>query len=182
MRTDTPGYIVGDVLCLVAAILIAIQVIRKPKKLRIFIGFFAVLTLPCSIVNTLTYQGIVADRWNTLSYLISTFLMLMMHLYLIMDIGYQLHGTKDIWSQGLVLTAIALLFGSDICIVVQVAFLGAHPSDPFPFRPAFITGVCLAIFSNCAAFFYAFSPLIRWRKRNRTQEAHSKTTAYGVGF
>lgn len=171
MRTATPAFIVTNALCFVATCLVTIQAIRNPKKLRTFLVIYALLSLPCAIVNTLAFEDIIDDRWNSLTYLISTALMMTIRIYLVMDIGLRLQ-TRPGWFHGLAYTGIAFLIGSCICIVVQLGILGAHPTDQYPYRPVFITGVCLAIVSSACAYLFAFLPLIR----------SIRASAYGVSF
>lgn len=169
MRSATPAFIVTNILCILATCLITVQAYRNPKKLRTFLVIYALLTLPCCIVNTLAFEDIVAERWNSLTYLISTALMMTMRIYLVMDIGLRLQ-TRPGWYHGLAYSGIAFLIGSCICIVVQLGILGAHTTDQYPFRPVFITGVCLAIVASACAYLFAFLPLIR----------SIRASAYGV--
>lgn len=179
MKTGTPAFIVGNAFCFISTVLIACQVYRSPKKLRIFIGIFSLLTLPCSIVDTLTFESIISDRWNSLTYLISTFLMMTMHFTMTLDMGFQLRAENASWKHWQVVIGIGGVTASNICILVQIGILGANPLDQFPYKPAFILGVCLACVGDSSVMYYAFAPLVR-RKKNRTQPIHSKTTAYGV--
>lgn len=179
MKTGTPAFIVGNAFYFISTVLIACQVYRSPKKLRIFIGIFSLLTLPCSIVDTLTFESIISDRWNSLTYLISTFLMMTMHFAMTLDMGFQLRAENASWKHWQVVIGIGGVAASNICILVQVGILGANPLDQFPYKPAFILGVCLACVGDSSVMYYAFAPLVR-RKKNRTQPIHSKTTAYGV--
>lgn len=169
MRTATPAFIAIDALCLVATCLVTIQAFRNPKKLRTSLVIYAILSLPCCIVNTLAFEDIIADRWNSLAYLISTAITMTIRIYLVMDIGLRLQ-TRPGWFHGLAYTGMAFLIGSCICIVVQLGILGAHPEDQYPYRPVFITGVCLAIVSSMCAYLFAFLPLIR----------SIRASAYGV--
>ncbi|CDS10002.1 hypothetical protein LRAMOSA02679 [Lichtheimia ramosa] len=171
MRTATPAFIAIDALCLVATCLVTIQAFRNPKKLRTSLVIYAILSLPCCIVNTLAFEDIIADRWNSLAYLISTAITMTIRIYLVMDIGLRLQ-TRPGWFHGLAYTGMAFLIGSCICIVVQLGILGAHPEDQYPYRPVFITGVCLAIVSSMCAYLFAFLPLIR----------SIRASAYGIWF
>lgn len=160
------------------SIFIAIKTFLQPRKVRYVMLTFSLITLTASIVNTLTYLTVITRHWNAFAYLVSTLFMLVVHFWLNLDVGMHLRVGGIDWKHPLVLAGAAGLGGSMACLATQVIILLIR-NDPFPVRAAFITGVCLAIFCDSAAYIYAFSCLIHLKKR-RIHEGQSKTTSLGV--
>ncbi|KAI7856721.1 hypothetical protein BDC45DRAFT_502144 [Circinella umbellata] len=175
-----PGFIISSALCFIATLIVIIQAISNPKKLRYLIVCYAIFTLPSAIVNNLTAEGILRQRWNTLCYLLSTSLMLSLNYYMTLDIGFKMQVRKT-WLRYLFYISVLLLITVIVLLIIQIALLLSHTEREYTIRWMFILGVCLAIGGQFSAFLYAFLPLIRWKK-HRTQEAHSRTTAYGIWF
>ncbi|KAI9271944.1 hypothetical protein BDA99DRAFT_308823 [Phascolomyces articulosus] len=80
---------------------------------------------------------------------------------------------RDRWNSLCYLISTSLMLTLNYYMTLDIGFKIEHTV-----RWMFILGVCLAIVGQFAAFLHAFLPLIRW-KRHRTQESHSRTTAYG---
>ncbi|KAI8381401.1 uncharacterized protein BYT42DRAFT_566389 [Radiomyces spectabilis] len=180
MQPATIIFLTCDIFCLLSTVLIAYPVIRYPKKLRTFIACFSLSTLPACVVNTLTQEGILADRWNSLTYLVSTLLMFLMHFWMLLDLAHRIRYSEACWRHWLVRLALAGLLLASTSLLLEIGFMFARNED-FPVKSAFITGVFFAIVSDGAIFNYTFLPLIRLGK-NRTEDYHSKTTALGLWF
>ncbi|KAI8141719.1 hypothetical protein BJV82DRAFT_160385 [Fennellomyces sp. T-0311] len=107
-------------------------------------------------------------------------IMVAMNHYITLDIGYKMQ-VRASWLKYLALGSWTTVVAVLAILVVQIVFVLVQQDREFTIRWMFIFGVCMAIVGACCAFFFSFWPLIRWRK-NRTQEAHSRTTAYGIWY
>ena len=172
------AYIASILFNTIVSVLIALKTIRQPKKVRYVLLVFSLLTLPASIVNGLTYEEIIPVHWNSFGYLLSTLFMLALHFWLNLDIGKHLRVGGIQYGSPFVIAGAVGLTGS--LFVLYEIFLLLLRNDPYPFRPAFITGVCLAIFCDGATYIYSFSILIHF-KSQRHHEGQSRTTSLGVG-
>jgi hypothetical protein len=164
----------------VLSVLFAIKTFCQPRKVRYVMLIFSLVSLIASLINTLTHLNVIISHWNAFAYLISTLFMLVVHFWLNLDIGKHLRVGGIDWKHPLVLAAAAGLGGSMACLATQVIILLIR-NDPFPIRAAFITGVCLAIFCDSAAYIYSFSCLVHLKK-HRIHEGQSKTTSLGVSI
>jgi hypothetical protein len=161
-------------------ILILIKTIYQPRKVGCVLSAFSILTLPASIVNVLSYIDIVPIHWNSFAYLASTLFMLAIHFWLTLDIGKHLRVGGIRYNCPYVVAGAVGLGVATICIITQIVLLLVR-NDPYPMRPVFVTGVCLAIVSDGCAYIYSFSSLIHF-KSQRVHEGQSRTTALGVSF
>ncbi|KAG2229510.1 hypothetical protein INT48_004344, partial [Thamnidium elegans] len=173
-------YITSGFLELTASILIALKTYYKPKKIRYILLVFSILTLSASAVNILNYMDIVPNKWNSFSYLVSTTFMLTLHFWLNLDIGKHLRVGSVQYSNPLVLAGVITLSGSLLCLACQTIILLVR-NDDYPIKPAFVTGVTLAIFCDGTTYLYSFSALINLRSQ-RIHEGQSRTTSLGVWF
>ncbi|KAI9489598.1 hypothetical protein BDB00DRAFT_770390 [Zychaea mexicana] len=89
---------------------------------------------------------------------------------------------RQSWLRYLAYISIFFLVTVFVFLIVQIVILLIHEERDYSIWWMFVLGVCLAIAGQFAAYSYAFMPLIRWKKNKRTQEAHSRTTAYGIWF
>jgi hypothetical protein len=119
-------------------------------------------------------------HWNSFAYLTSTLFMLALHFWLNLDIGKHLRIGGVQYNCPYVIAGTVGLVGSMICLTTQIVLLLVR-DDAYPMRPAFITGVCLAIFCDSATYIYSFSALINF-KSQRYHEGQSRTTSLGVNF
>ncbi|KAL9539337.1 hypothetical protein MBANPS3_010315 [Mucor bainieri] len=173
-------YITTVALEAVLSVFIAIKTFLQPRKVRYVMLVFSLITLAASIVNTLSYLNLITSHWNSFAYLVSTLFMLALHYWLNLDIGKYLRVGGIDWKHPLVLAGAAGLGGSMACLTTQLIILLIR-NDPYPIRAAFITGVCLAIACDSAAYTYSFSSLIHLKK-HRLHEGQAKTTSLGVWF
>ncbi|KAI9248120.1 hypothetical protein EDC94DRAFT_625171 [Helicostylum pulchrum] len=173
-------YITSGFLEITACVLIAVKTYYKPKKIRCILLLFSVLTLPASAVNILNYTGILPNKWNSFSYLVSTTFMLTLHFWLNLDIGKLLRVGSVQYRNPLVLAGVITLSGSLLCLTCQTIILLVR-DDEYPIKPAFVTGVTFAIFCDAATYLYSFSALINLRSQ-RIHEGQSRTTSLGVWF
>ncbi|GAN08766.1 hypothetical protein MAM1_0222c08282 [Mucor ambiguus] len=172
-------YITTVALEAVLSVFIATKTFFQPKKVRYVMLVFSLITLAASIVNTLSYLNLITSHWNSFAYLISTLFMLALHYWLNLDIGKYLRVGGIDWKHPLVLAGAAGLGGSMACLTTQLIILLIR-NDPYPIRAAFITGVCLAIACDSAAYTYSFSSLIYLKRQ--LHEGQAKTTSLGVWF
>lgn len=184
MQSVLIGHIISSVFCLIASILITYQVVRHPNKLRLSILFYSAITLPASIISTLKIADVVSDRVNSLTYLVSTFLMAGTHCYMLLDVGYRLRTEKEMaWKHPLVITGIAFLGITGALLITEICILAVNKSgqESFPLKGCFIAGVVACIIGDSCIFTFTFQPLIYWKER-RITEGQSTTTALGVNF
>lgn len=173
-------YIVAWILEFIACVLIAVKTYFKPKKIRYVVLIFGFMTLPASLVNTLSYMDIISSKWNSFSYLCSTTFMLALHFWLNLDIGKNLRVGHVHYKSPLIVAGAAAMVGALICLICQISIMLAK-NDDYPLRKVFITGVCLSIFCDGTTYTYSFSALINLRGK-RLHEGQSRTTALGVSI
>ncbi|CAO3617833.1 unnamed protein product [Mucor hiemalis] len=176
----TALYIASGALEAIFTLLIAAKTFYQPKKIRIVLLSFSLLTLPASVVNILGHSNIVPSHWNAFAYLTSTLFMLALHFWLNLDIGKHLRIGGINYRSPFVIAGTIALGGSMLCLSTQLVILLVR-NDPHPIRAAFVTGVVMAIFCDGATYIYSFSTLIHF-KSQRFHEGQSKTTAIGVWF
>lgn len=183
MISAFPAYLTSSIFCFIASILTAYKVCKHPNKLRVFILGYSIMTLPASIVNTLHVEGYVSSNCNSLVYLISTFLMTVVHFFMLFDVAHRLRVKGADWKHPLVI--VAMIFSGLACIllVAQIILLGINSGGKydFPIKWGFIAGVVVAMIGDGSMFTYTFIPLIYW-KENRVNEGYSRTTALGVTY
>lgn len=178
ISTVTALFIASGALEAVFTFLIAIKTFRQPRKVRIVLLSFGLLTLPASVVNILSYSSIVSSHWNSFAYLTSTLFMLVLHFWLNLDVGKHLRIGGVNYKCPYVVGGAVALVGSILCLSTQLVILLVR-DDRNPMRPAFITGVVMAIFCDGATYIYSFSALVNLRGK-RIHEGQSRTTAIGV--
>lgn len=183
MAITFPAHLASSIFCFIASVLTAYQAYKHPKKLRLIILGYSVLTLPASIVTTLHVEGYVSSKSNSLVYLISTFLMMVVHFFMLFDVAHRLRLDGANMKHPLVI--IALLFLSLACIdlIAQIILLAinADHKAAFPAKWMFVLGVVVAILGDGSMFTYTFIPLVYWRE-NQINEEYSRTTALGVAY
>jgi len=181
MLSILPAHITSTVFCFISSLLIAYQVIKRPNKLRFSILGYSIFTLPASIISTLSLEGLVSQRANSLVYLVSTLLMCITHFFMVLDVGYRLRAGDAPWKHPLVLCGIAFSACTSILLLAEIIILAINSSgtEEYPLKGAFIAGVICAIIADSCVFTYTFMPLLYWREK-RVNEGHSRTTALGV--
>lgn len=183
MLSILPPHIASSAFCFVSSVLIAYQVIIRPNKLRFSILGYSIFTLPASIINTLSLEGIVSQRANSLVYLVSTLLMCITHFFMVLDVGYRLRMGEANWKHPLVLCGIAFSICTSVLLLAEIIILAINSSgkEEYALKGAFIAGVVAAIIADSCVFTYTFKPLLYWKEK-RVNEGHSRTTALGVGI
>lgn len=183
MLSILPAHIVSSSFCFISSLVITYQVIKRPNKVRFSVLGYSILTLPASIVSTLSLEGIVSQRANSLVYLVSTFIMCITHFFMVLDVGYRLRMGEANWRHPLVLCGAAFSACTNTLLLAEIIILGINSSgtEEYPLKGAFIAGVICAIVAGSCVFTYTFMPLLYWREK-RINEGHSRTTAIGVGI
>ncbi|CAO3696887.1 unnamed protein product [Rhizopus stolonifer] len=173
-------YVISGVLEAISACFIVFQAIRSSKMVYKVLAVFSVLILPASVCNILSFVGYLSPHWNSFLYLFTTFFLLVMHFWLILDIGSHLRVLGIQWKHPLAFGAFIGLFGALVCLSVQIIVLLVK-NNMYPLRKAFIVGVCLAILAHGLVYCYTFATLIDFRAR-KLNEGPARTTALGVWF
>ncbi|CAO3625201.1 unnamed protein product [Mucor fragilis] len=183
MLSILPAHIVSSSFCFISSLVITYQVIKRPNKVRFSVLGYSILTLPASIVSTLSLEGIVSQRANSLVYLVSTFIMCITHFFMVLDVGYRLRMGEANWRHPLVLCGAAFSACTNTLLLAEIIILGINSSgtEEYPLKGAFIAGVICAIVAGSCVFTYTFMPLLYWREK-RINEGHSRTTAIGIWF
>lgn len=178
-----PIYIVASVFCTIATILITCQVYKNPNRLRMFVLFYSIVTLPAAFINVFTVEGALTLQADALTFVISTLLKVVSHFLMVLSVGYRLRMNGTYWKHPLILMGIFFLICTVASILLQIGFVIAYGQDIIYSRMLFflfIIGLICAILADILAFTYTFLPLIRWKEESRDNEGHARTTALGV--
>ncbi|KAL4213486.1 hypothetical protein CU097_007049 [Rhizopus azygosporus] len=179
-----PGYLISVIFCVIAFVFISIQVFRNPNRLRLFVLFYSIITLPANIINVLTVHQVLPPVANVLSFTTSTLIKVIAHFLMIASVGYRLHIDDGIWKHPLILFGFFFLTCTVVAIILETIAVCTHEryTGYKPLFYEFVIGLISAILSDVCAFIFTFLPLLYRKKERRSHEGYSRTTALGIWF
>ncbi|RCH78436.1 hypothetical protein CU098_002421 [Rhizopus stolonifer] len=178
-------YIVVAVFCSVATLLITSQVIKNPNRLRMFVMFYSIVTLPATVINALAAERVLDLKVDVLIFLISTLLKVVSHFLMILSVGHRLRLDQASWNHPLILFGSVFLVITVVAILLQLIFVTTHFKvfeKTTSLFYSFVVGLIAAIFADAFAFTYTFLPLMQWKRENRENEGNARNTAIGLWF